>query len=34
VGDKARDRRRRQEGTVIGSPAFATVTGKLSALSP
>ena len=34
VGDEARDRRRRRQGAVIGSRAFATITGKLSALSP
>ena len=34
VGDEARDRRRRRQGTVVGSRAFATITGKLSALSP
>ena len=33
-GREARDRRRRQQGAVIGRRAFATITGKLSALSP
>ena len=34
MGDEARDRPRRRQGAVSGSRAFASVTGRLSALSP